>query len=336
MDKFLVGAKSYYELLVKPHFADLLPDGAFNGTLGEFSVMDDVSSKRKIVDILGTQNILKRRDASCNIVFSPVGKAAIRSIETDEIYGATKHCENEFYKGCLEDFRNKDPKFRDYIMDFFLKAIKVDITSNAYFGDIDRPNDSTGVWNWNTFDGIFKHIAGYINNGVIKANQTAAITEDILDAQSSVNYLEWAYGNQDIFLRALPQNMKAFYVTQSIFDGYAKFLKLTGGGNNIQYYTNGFAKLQYEGIDVLVEPTWSPIMYLLNGNKNAHACILTIRGNFVFATDKTYGEATPEGVKALMVWYSYDELTWKYANFMRAGTGIAYPEHMVFAMTNIQ
>ena len=74
----------------------------------------------------------------------------------------------------------------------------------------------------------------------------------------------------------------------------------------------------------------------MNGNKNAHACILTIRGNFVFATDKTYGEATPEGVKALMVWYSYDELTWKYANFMRAGTGIAYPEHMVFAMTNIQ
>ena len=84
MDKFLVGAKSYYELLVKPHFADLLPDGAFNGTLGEFSVMDDVSSKRKIVDILGTQNILKRRDASCNIVFSPVGKASIRQIEVDE------------------------------------------------------------------------------------------------------------------------------------------------------------------------------------------------------------------------------------------------------------
>ncbi len=146
-ERLMVGPKSYFELLVKPHFADLLPEGPFSGTLGEFTVMDDVSSKRKIVDILGNQNILKRRDASCNIVFSPVGKAAIRSIETDEIYGATKHCENEFYKGCLEDYRNKDPKFRDYIMDFFLKAIRVDVTSNAYFGDIDRAADPSGVWN---------------------------------------------------------------------------------------------------------------------------------------------------------------------------------------------
>ncbi|WP_312090105.1 hypothetical protein [Chryseobacterium sp.] len=332
-ERFMVGPKSYYELLVKPHFADLLPEGSFNGTIGEFTVMDDVSSKRKIVDILGNQNILKRRDASCNIVFSPVGKAAIRSIETDEIYGATKHCENEFYKGCLEDYRNKDPKFRDYIMDFFLKAIRVDINSNAYWGDIDRAADASGVWNWNTFDGVFKHYADYIADGTIKASQTTSLDDGDITPQQAFEYLDWAYKNQDIFLKSMADNMKAFYVSQSILDAYEQYLILTGGAYNIQYYLNGIPNLRFKRIQLLPEPTWDPIMAALNGGTSAHAVVLTIRGNFVFATDKSYGEATPEGVKALMVWYSYDKLTWKYANFMRAGTGIAFPEHTVIGLT---
>ncbi|WP_313215014.1 hypothetical protein [Soonwooa sp.] len=334
-ERFTVGPKSYYEVLVKPHFADFIPDGPYNGTLGEFSVMDDVSSKRTIVDILGARNILKRRDASCNIVFSPVGKASIRKIETDPIYAATKHCENEFYQGCLEDFRNKDPKFRDYILDFFLKAIKVDIDSNAYFGDIDRANDSNGVWNWNTFDGIFKHYADYISKGLIPANQTSAFNDGAITPQDAYNYLKWAWGNQDIFLKHLPDNMKAFYVSQSIYDAYEDYLIATGttGGNTTVLQT-GFKTLSFKRIPVLPEPTWNPIMNALNGGTEAHAVVLTIRGNFVFATDKTYGEATPEGVKSLMVWYNQDEFTWKYANFMKAGTGIAYPEHSVIGLTN--
>ena len=128
--------------------------------------------------------------------------------------------------------------------------------------------------------------------------------------------------------------MKAFYVSQSILDAYEEYLILTGGAYNIQYYLNGVPNLKFKRIDVLPEPTWDPIMSALNGGTQAHACILTIRGNFVFATDKTYGERTDEGVKSLMVWYDKNNLSWKYANFMRAGTGIAFPEHSVIGLTN--
>lgn len=332
MERFTVSPNQYYDFIVKPSFADLV-GGPQNNTLGEWSVMDDVSSKRRIVEILGNRNILKRRDASCNIVFSPVGKASIRDIETDKIYGATKHCENEFYQGCLEDFQNRDPKFRAYIMDFFLKAIEVDIASNAYFGDISRAGDSTGVWNWNTFDGVFKHLSEYIAEGVIPANQTTVLPDGAITPQGAYDYLKWAYGNQDIFMRHLPTNMKAFYVTQSIYDGYEDYIRATGGAYNINLLQNGLQSLSFKNIPVLVEPTWDPIMTTLNGGTEAHAVVLTIRGNFVFATDKNYGEATPDGVKSLMVWYSYDELSWKYANFMKAGTGIAYPEHTVIGIS---
>lgn len=329
-----ISPNAYYELLVKPHFADLIPNGNYTGTLNEFTVMDDVSSKRKIVEILGNSNILKRRDASCNLVFSPVGKAGIRQIETDRIYGATEHCDNEFYQGCLEDFQNSDPKFRDYIMDFFLKAIKVDINTNAYFGDIARTSDSAGVWNWNTFDGVFKHLADFVQDGTIPSNQTYALPDGNITPQQAYDFLEYAWSRQDIFLKAMGDNMKAFYVTQSIYDAYEQFLIMTGGAYNVQSYINGVPGLKYRRITLLPEPTWDPIMSSLNGGQAAHAVVLTIRGNFIFATDKNYGEETPQGKQALRVWYSEDTLTWKYANFMKAGTGIAYPEHTVIGLTN--
>jgi hypothetical protein len=327
---------NYFQLLVKPHFADLIPDGAYNGTLNEFTVMDDVSSKRKIIEILGNSNILKRRDASCNITFSPVGKASIRQIETTPVYAATTECDNEFYQGCLEDFRNSDPKFTSYILEFFLKAIKVDVDSNAYFGDISRPDDASGVWNWNTFDGIFKHIADYVNDGTIPANQAFAIAPAgaSITPQEAYNYLNNAWKNQDVFLKNMGDNMKAFYVDNAMFDAYEEYLILTGGAFNVQSYINGIPNLKFRRIPVLPEPTWNPIMSALNGGVESHAIVLTVRGNFIFATDNTYGERTPQGVQALRVWFSEDALRWRYANFLRAGTGIAYPEHIVIGLTN--
>jgi hypothetical protein len=333
--RLMVSALAFFELLVAPQFADLIPGGPYNGTLNEFSVMDDVSSRRKIIDVLGNRNILKRRDASCNIEFTPVGRASVREIDTDPIYGATTQCDNEFYQGCLEDFRNDDPAFRDYIMKFFLDAIKVDLDSNAYFGDITRADDPSGIWNWNTFDGIFKKYAQYIAAGVLPASQTLTIPAGPLAPLAAFNLLTAMFAKQDPLLKSLPPTMKAFYVSSAVIDGYMAYLQQIGGAYNIALYQNGIPQLSFNGIPLLPEPTWSPVLQALNGGTEAHAAILTIRGNFIFATDKKYGENTDQGVKSLLVWYSWDQLRWKYAMFMRAGTGIALPQHTVFALTTI-
>lgn len=335
MKKLTFDAHSYYEILIRPHFADVIPDGPYSGTLNEFTVMDNVSSTQKIVDILGSRNILKRRDASCNLIFSPVAKAKIRSVSTDKIYGATKNCENEFYQGCLTDFQNNDPIFRDNIVDFFLKAIKADLDSNTYFGDITRADDPNGYWNWNTFDGIFKKYAGYIADSTIPSSQIVTIGAGTFSGTDAFNLLSSMFAKQDLMLKSMSPEAKAFYVSNDVYYAYLAYLQNTGGGFNIGYYLNGIPKLSFNGIPVLLEPTWEPALTSLNSGTIARAAILTIRGNFVFATDKNYGEETDKGNKALLVWYSYDELTWKYVNFMKAGTGIAYPEHTVFAMTSI-
>lgn len=334
-ERFTVGPTGYFDFLIKPTFADIYGEGPGSGTLGTWSLMDGVSSKRKITELKGRQNILKRRDASCNIEFTNVAKASIRSIETDEIYAGTKVCDNEFYQGCLKDFRNKDPKFRSFIMKFFLDAIQTDVRSNAYFGDITRLNDPDADWSWNVFDGIFKHYAKYINDGTIKANQTTAFDSGAITPAEAKEYLDWAHKNQDDYLDFRPDEAKLFYVSKGIFVGYEDYLIATGQAYNISLLQNGIKVLKYKNIDVLLETTWSPILKALNGGVEANACILTLKGNFTFATDTNYGEDTDEGVKPLLVWYSKDELTWKYANFLKAGTGIAYPEHSVIGMTNI-
>lgn len=334
MERLIINSKAYYDLLVKPHFADLNPKGEYPGTLGEFTIMDDVSSKRKIIDILGGGNILKRRDASCDIIYTPVAEAKTRTIEVDKIYGATKNCEEEFYIGCLEDFQNQSATFRDYVLNWFKALIKKDINSNAYFGNIERADDPNGIWSWNVFDGVFKWYARYITQGVIHATQTSSIPSGTLTPTDCYNVIKWAYGNQNVLMRSLPVGLKAFYVSQSIADGYEDYLINVGGANNIQYYTNGVPQLHYKQIPILVEPTWNPIMSSLNGGVESHACILTIRGNFTFATDKKYGGG-PQGDQALKVWFNEDEETWKYLAKMKAGTQIALPEHSVIGLTTI-
>ncbi len=62
---------------------------------------------------------------------------------------------------------------------------------------------------------------------------------------------------------------------------------------------------------------------------------LPIRGNFVFATDKNYGEDDGSGTdKSLIIWYDQEHFTWKYMMFLKAGTQIALPEFVVYAISN--
>lgn len=332
MQRLSINSQAFYEVMVKPHFADITEgNGDYPGTLGEFTVMDDVSSKRKIIDILGGGNILKRRDASCEITFTPVADMKTRTVEVDKIYGATINCEEEFYQGCLEDFEQESQKFRDYVLTWFRKLIKKDLHSNAYFGNIDRPTDPNGVWSWNVFDGVFKWIGRYITDLTIPSGQTNTIAAGAITANDALNYLKWAYAKQSVLMRSLPNNMKAFYVNQAFADAYEDFLIATGNGP-AQQYMNGFPIMYYKGIQVMVEPTWGPVMNSLNGGTDAHCCILTIRGNFTFATDKTYGTG-PARNEAFRVWYSDDDMQWKYYATMKAGTQIALPGHTVIAAT---
>lgn len=141
-------------------------------------------------------------------------------------------------------------------------------------------------------------------------------------------------------MRAWPDHEKAFYVSQSVIDGYRKWLKNTGQQETvIENYANGVRISTFENIAIYPEPLWETIMSELYGGLNYNAAILTIRGNFIYGTDRTYGEMDGElgngkDTTSLMVWYEKKDLSWYFQMFLKSGTQIALPEFVVFAVPN--
>ncbi len=336
-ETYEIDSLSFHEMVIQPAFADIVPEGfPFQGTLNEFTIMDNVVSKRPIIDIRRVQNILQRRDASCDINYKKVVGATTRQISVEEIYGATQFCRNEFYTGCLKEYRARDPLFGNKILPYFQGAVNVDIASNAYFGDVDRVSPINAVWSTNIFDGIFKWIKKYITAQVIPAGQTAAIadgTDYTTNATAAYNLFNTLFYKQSVLMDAFADDQKAFYVSKDLASGLKDYYISTG--TQAQGYTllaNGIEELSFKGIPVLTEKLWKPIINEIKGSLG-HAAILTLRGNFVFATDKEYGEGE-DGKTALEVWYEKKEMQWYYRLFLKAGTQVALPEFIVIALSS--
>lgn len=337
-ETFSIDSLAFHASVIHPAFADVIPQGfPYQGTLNEFTLMDNVPTKRPIIDIRRAQNIMQRRDASCDIIYKKVFGATTRSISTEEIYGATAFCRNEFYQGDLKEFRAKDPLFGNKILPYFQQAVNTDVASNSYFGDVDRVGLPTNAWSTNIFDGVFKWIGKYIASSLIPAGQTKSIAdgESFTDAggpAAAYALLKDLYDSQPQLMNSFMDSEKAFYVSKEIADGYEDYLIATAAtGGNIQYLQSGVKRLFFKGIELLVEQLWTPIITEIKGSAG-YAAVLTIRGNFVFATDKNYGEGE-DGKTALEVWYDKKDMTWYYRLFMKAGTQIALPEFIVVAMS---
>jgi len=338
-ESFEIPSLAFHEAVIHPAFADILPQGfPYQGTLNEFTLMDNVKTKKPIVDIRRAKNIMQRRDASCDIIYKKVFGATTRMISVEEVYGATQFCRNEFYQGALKDWRAKDPLFGEKILPYFQQALNTDIASNSYFGDVDRVTLVTDEWSTNIFDGVFKWIKKYITAGLIPAAQTIAIADAtnyyaVGGPAAAYALLKSMYEKQPVLMGAYTDAQKAFYVSKEIASAYEDYLTAVGAANgNISYTTEGIKILKFKGIPVLVEEIWTPIITQIKG-ASGFAAVLTLRGNFVFATDKEYGEGE-DGKTALEVWYEKKEMTWFYRMFLKAGTQIALPEFVVVALSD--
>jgi hypothetical protein len=322
---------------IRPLRTSLPQNFPYQGTLNEFTLMNDVVTKRPIIDIRRAQNIMRRRDASCDIIYKKVFGANTRQISVEEVYGATQFCRNEFYQGALKDWRDNDPLFGNKILPYFQQAVNTDIATNSYFGDVDRVGLPTDAFNTETFDGVFKWIKTYIASGLIPAGQTATISggADFIGAGGpalAYALLKDLYDKQPVLMNSFTDNEKAFYVSKEIATAYEDYLIATASTNgNVQLLQDGVKLLYFKSIPVLTEPLWTPVITQIKGSAG-YAAVLTIRGNFVFATDKNYGEGE-DGHTALEVWYERKDMTWYYRLFLKAGTQIALPEFIVVAMT---
>jgi hypothetical protein len=329
---FTVTPRSLHELIIMPQFGDYIADGAIVPSTeeGDWMLMDDVVYERPILDLKGHANILKRRDATCKLAYSPVGKLTNRYIRTEKLYGASEECQEEFYQGCFEDYSQENfDLFGAQVMPLMERGIATDIYTNKYFGDINRVADPNGTWSWNKFDGVFKRMASYIASGVITSGQTFAIASGAITPANAKAALDSAYSKQDLIMKQFPKAEKIIYVDENLADAYWDYL-VNAGISTIADRMNGKIPLLYKGIEVKVKQ-WDGIMAALVGAE-AHAIVFTVKGNFLYATDKTYGGG-PRRNEAVRVWWSDDDNVWRRQFHLKAGTEIVAPQHIVLGIT---
>lgn len=332
---FTVTPRSFHELVIMPQFADVLNEKGEisqpSNDDGDWAVMDDVSVSRPIIDLFGNQNILKRRDATCKLVYSPVGKMSAREIRTEKIYAATEDCQEEFYQGAFEDWSSGNYQiFGEQIMPLLAKGIQTDLYTNKYFGDVSRASDATGKWSWNKFDGIFTKINEYIASGIIPAAQTFSVPSGALTPQQARDSLASAYARQDGILKVAERADKCFYVDQNLADAYWDWL-VYAGHNEIGDRQAGRPAMYFKGIEIK-EKKWDGVLQALNNGTETHVVLLTLRANFLYATDKSYGGGGKRD-QAVRVWFSEDDQVWRRQVHMKAGTQIIAPQHIVIGMT---
>lgn len=339
MPRIIVEGNDFYTTIVKPQFSDVAPDArTFNGVLNEFTVMDNVVSKKPIIDLKRVQNIAQRRDASCDIIYKKLFGASTRFITVDEFYSAVQFCRNEFYQGDLKDFRSNDPYFFTKIAPFFRSAVNTDLTTNVYFGDVTRAVAPTATYSTHIIDGVFTWLKKYTQAGVIPADtQTIAIADNTnytTTPAAAFNLIKALYDKRPALMNTFLPDQQEIYASAEIVDGYEQYLIATGVGNT-RYITDiqtGLPTLSYMGIPIRTQRFWTPVISELKGAPG-YAAVLTIRGNFIFGIDKSYGEG-PDGNTAFEVWYDIEQMTWKWRYFMRAGTAIGLPEYTVYAISS--
>lgn len=339
LEPFQVAPLAFYELILLPEFGDTIDTTGMpqpSDEEGDWMIMDDVVAKRPIIEVYGGNNVLKRRDQTCKIIYSPIGRLGNRFIYTEEVYAATEDCQREFYQGCFKDFQRKNFQvIYEKMMPILEKAVSVDVYTNKYFGDVSRAADPNGIWSWNKFDGIFTQFAKYIAQGLIPASQTFSIPGGVIAPIDAFNVLSQAYESQPDIMETLDPQDKAFYVDIQLANAYWDYLILTGScnQNSLSDRQKATPTMFFRGIELRVK-RWNGVLAALNGNVAAHVCLLTIRGNFIFATDKNYGGG-PNEDEAVRAWYSMDDDVWRKQIHLRAGTEWGAPTFVVLGMTNI-
>jgi hypothetical protein len=332
---FRVDPKSFHELIVQPQFGDILDE---NGDVtqpsteeGDWMIIDSQRHSMPIIDMFGGQNLIKRRDATCKLIYSPVARLGARYITDEKLYAAVEDCQEEFYQGCFEDYTQENfDIFGSRVMPILEKGVAADLYTNKYFGDLVRPSDPNGTWSWNKFTGIFANYVDYIADGTTAAAIAIPANPTALQVYTLLNQMVAA---QDEILDSFDDNDKAIYVNKKLYDLLGDYYIMGGVGFiNLAELQAGRAQLHVRGIEVKPKK-WNGVLKAINGGVQGHAAILTLRGNFLYKTDSTYGGG-PKRNEAVRIWWSDDDNVWKRQLHFRGGTNIAAPQHSVLAWTN--
>lgn len=191
------------------------------------------------------------------------------------------------------------------IADIMLRGVQRDLERQLWFSD--SSNAATAYDDYNSYDGIFKQLAG------LPAAQKLDITTGALSAGDAKGYFQSmidAMPNEGLENRG----DLVFFCTRSMADNYRA--SLGAGGQELAYLSsvNGTPNLAYQGIPIVEMAQWdthiaadsnvatplvAPSLNTAADKFDGHIAVLTVKNNIVIATDYN-------AVGGADVWYNKD------------------------------
>jgi len=296
-------------------------------TQGNFRIMANVTSKKKIGYVQKLENIIQKA-TGCG--FTPKGKVGVytREIEVDPFKINIAQCFDEFKDTMFEEMLKKGNMEYDLngtlMMDILITKVRdamdLDYTRLFWWGD----KSSTDTNN-NLTDGIWSvHIPA-----LVAANQTPYVNSNSgapLAPGDAIALLKEVYENQALVLKGLPKTMKRFYVSDSVFEAYECDLENIGGGDaGRTQLINGVETLFYRGIQLVNNAKWDEYTTNVLGNPDTHQVLLSAPDNLIFATDLL------SSLNSIEVFFDkLEEQTYLKVNG-KFGTNYVHPQLMVAA-----
>ena len=244
------------------------------------------------------------------MVWKPVPwEVFIKECSKDLDTTAALYCRNTGNK--IHDLTNTD--YMAIVVEVLTKAIKEFFIRITWFGDIDAANVSDGgqITNgidteyFDLLDGFFKQLQVAVTSHTsllvsIEANsKTSKSAQMEISGDDAVAILEKMYFSAPIEMRS-SGNMR-FLVTQSVADGYTKYLQGKNLESTYKNTVDGLPSLKYQGIDVIPMPLWDKMIqsYFNLGNTyyKPHRAVLIEQANLAI------GLPTEQEFEGVDVWY---------------------------------
>jgi len=136
----------------------------------------------------------------------------------------------------------------------------------------------------NITDGIWTvHVPSLVSNNLIPYVGTNQGTP--LAAGDATDYLQEVFDNAPLALKGLPNSMKVFMVSGSVYDAYVKDLQAANIVVGVVMTMDGVQNVTFNGIRVIPNYLWDVYDSTDLGLDNSHRIMYTTPQNIVFATD---------------------------------------------------
>lgn len=244
------------------------------------------------------------------VTWNPVSwEVFIKECAKDLDQTAALYCRNTGTN--IHNLENTD--YMAIVVEVLSKAVKKFFIRILWFGDVDAANVADGglitngvdIEYFDLLDGYFKQLQvavtskGELLVTIAQNDKTSKNAQMELSGEDAYSILEKMYFAAPIAMRS--SGKMRFLVTQSVADGYTKYLQGKNLESTYKNTVDGLSALKFQGVDVIPMPIWDEMIQSYQ-DKGAtfykpHRAVLIEQANL------GVGLPTEEELENVDVWY---------------------------------